>query len=665
MGEAQRVLAQIAQMIEAGEYDGALAALKQRGLMNTAAGLAMAGNIHIQKRSPQEALVLFDRAVRLSPDAPVPLANRGVALMELGRFEEALACEEKALRMRPDYPGAHFNRGNALRALGRPRDAVTAYTRALTLQPTFLQAYLNRGLAHLAVKQYAEAIDDFTRTLRLRPNMAAAHIGRANGYRQLGRLDEALADLDAGLAIEPGNVDGLRLRCDVLYELERNTEAIAAADTLLLLDPKDTGALAEKARSLLKLSRAREALDAANEILALAPEKYEAHIIRSAVLTELGRFDEGVAELEQARLMGAPEGEYRRVRALSLATLGDPREAMVEFDRALEANPGEARHIHRNRAHLRMVTGDLPEGWDDYEWRLMDRSHQHNFYVQQAPKWNGEPLAGKRILMYGEQGLGDQIQFSRYVPRVIAGGAQVTLLVNPALQAIMAANFPGAEVVVDLPGGAAGFDFQVSLMSMPAVVRDTLETLPNDVPYLVADERRVAEWRDRLADDTGLRVGIIWQGNRKYLRDPQRSIPLAKFARLSALPGVSLYSLQAQVGLEQLDALPDGMNVHRFADIVENNPDGISELAGLMSNLDLVVMSDTGPTHLAGALGRPVWLALPRHPDWRWMRERDDSPWYPTMRLFRQATAGDWDDVFTRIASELRATAATRSASAA
>jgi tetratricopeptide (TPR) repeat protein len=643
-------------LIEAGRFDDALAAIKQRGLLKTVPGLAIAGDIQIKRGEPEEALRLFDEATKLAPGAPETHANRGVALMELGRFEEALAAEDNALRLRSNYAGAHFNRGNALRALGKTADAVTAYTRALTLEPAFMQAYLNRGLTLNVLGRWSDALADFARTLRASPQNGEVHVGRATALHHLQRFDEALAAVDAGLMIEPGNVEALRLRCDILYELERSEEALATADVILQRHPDDTGALAERARSLLKLSRPDEAITAADQIVALAPGKHEAHIIRAAILAELGQFEQSLAAIDRARELGAPEGEYIRTRALVRATHGDPQEALADFERALGTS-AEARHIHRNRAHLRIVLADWPGGWDDYEWRLKDRIHPHNRYVAQAPKWNGEPLAGKRLLLYGEQGLGDQVQFARYVPLAVEAGAQVTLLVDDVLQRLFQRNFPQVEVVSDLPTGVKGFDYHVSLMSMPAARRETMASLPHPAAYLAPNPALVAKWRQRLAPN-GLRVGIIWQGNRKYVRDRFRSIPLAKFEPLARIPGVHLYSVQAQVGLDQLATLPAGMTVTRFGDEIEDNPNGFDEMAGLMANLDLLVMSDTGPAHLASALGRPVWMALTRYPDWRWMREREDSPWYPSLRLFRQETQGDWDSVFARIAEALQAEAA-------
>lgn len=652
-GDAARkqALANAAALVSAGRYDDALATLRAGSVLTTANGQAIAGNIHIKQGRLDEALKAFDAAVRLAPGAPEPHANRGVALLELGRLDAALAAFDKALGMRPEYAGAHFNRGNVLKAMGRHADAVAAFARAVRAQPAFAQAHVHRGQTLLVLERWQEALEDFSRALRLQPAYAAAHVGSAMAYRGMGGFDEAFAAVDAALALEGDAGDAARLRADLLYEGGRYAEAVAAADALLARNPDDTGALAERARSLLKLARPVAALEAAERIVLRAPGRHEAYVIKAAILSEMGRYEDSLATIEEARRLGAPEGEYRGIRALALATLGDSADALAEFELALAANPG-ALPTYTNRAFLRLVIGDWPGAWDDHEWRLKQPAHPHRFYATQAAQWQGEALAGKRLLLYGEQGLGDTLQFVRYVPRLQAMGAAITLIVPEVLMPLFTANFPTVDVAAAI-GMRTGFDYQASLMSLPAIVRETLATLPRDVPYLVADGARIAKWQARLGGD-GFRVGIVWQGGKKYVRDATRSMPLRQFAPLAAVPGVRLISVQAQVGLEQLDDLPAGMKVERLGEEIENNPDGFREIAALMASLDLLVMSDTGPTHLAGALGRPVWVALPRYPDWRWMRGREDSPWYPTMRLFRQEAAGDWDGVFQRIAEALR-----------
>ncbi|MEJ0011297.1 MAG: tetratricopeptide repeat protein [Bauldia sp.] len=649
---ARQALAEAIALVGAGRLDDAMKLLAARGVLKTASGNSLAGDIHLKQGNPREALKAFDAAVRLSPSAPEPYANRGVALLELGRLEEALAAEDRSLRIRPEYAVAHFNRGNILRALRRFDDAVTAYSRALRANPSFVGAYLNRGLAFGALRRPREALEEFTRALRLDPKLAGAHIGRAMSWRDLGDVGEAFVAIDAALAADPTNLQAKHFRCDLLIELDRVEEAMAEIDALLAADPDDVAALAARARALLKLRRLADALEASDALLARDPKNADGYVTRGALLGELGDLEGGLAAIETGRRLGASDKSSLLARAMALATHGKSAEALAEFERALAADPDGAL-THYNRAFLRLEMGDWPGGWEEHEWRLKRPDHAHQGFAKLAELWNGEPIAGKRLLVYGEQGFGDTLQFVRYVPRLVETGALVTLMPQAGAVRLLAASFPEIDVIAPV-GTRPAFDYQASLMSMPAIFRDTLETLPRQTPYLKAEPERVEKWRARIGEG-GLRVGIVWQGSLRYRSDATRSIPLAKFAPLAAVPGVRLFSVQAQIGLEQLDLLGEQLGITRFGEELENNPDGFHEMAAIMANLDLMVMSDTAPTHLAGALGRPVWLALSKRADWRWMRDREDSPWYPTMRLFRQTTAGDWDGVFARIAEALQA----------
>jgi tetratricopeptide (TPR) repeat protein len=653
----RRALAEAIQLHAAGRFEDALKVVTARGLLKTPTGNSIAGDIHLRRGDAREALKAFDTAVRLAPTAPEPYANRGAALLELGRLEDALAALDRALRLRSEYATAHFNRGNVLRAMGRYEDAATAYTRALRAQPNFAEAHLNRGLALGALKRWQEALDEFSRALRIKPTLGGAQIGRAMAYRDMGQFPDAFAAIDSALATDPQNVEGMHFRASLLNDAQRHEEALAAADALLLRDASDVEALMERARALQKLRRFHQGLATTDALIALAPGKAEVHVTRGAILAELGRQEESLAAIAEAKRLGASERTYLSVLALSRALLGDTEAALADFARAIAADPHDFQTYY-NRAYLRISLGDWENGWEDHEWRLKQHDHPHRAFIKLAPKWTGEPVAGKRLLVYSEQGLGDTLQFVRYVPRLQATGAAVTLSVQPALTRLLKPNFPGVDVT-DSVGLRAGFDYQVSLMSLPWAFHDTIETLPRATSYLSADPLRIAKWRGRISEG-GLRVGIVWQGAKKYARDATRSIPLAKFAPLADVPGVQLFSVQAQVGLEQLDALGASLRITRFGEELENNPDGMQEMAAIMANLDVLVMSDTAPTHLAGALGRPTWVALSRPADWRWMEGRDDSPWYPTMRLFRQQTPGDWDGVFARIAAELAVEVARR-----
>jgi len=438
---------------------------------------------------------------------------------------------------------------------------------------------------------------------------------------------EGLAHCDAGdyaaaepcfraaLAIVPGRVSVLTNLATVLLRQRKFEEAADVADQAIAADDTAEDAFLAATSAHYELGRTERALALFPRLAAIAPENPAVWLGLGSTLELAGRFDEAAAT-------------YDRLIAL------------------------EAARGHLFRALLRLRLGDFASGWAEHEWRLRLPDHPTAGAANGVPLWTGYDPTGRRILLTIEQGHGDVLQFLRYAPLVAARGAAVTLMVPPTLRGLIADSFPGMTIV-DRADPALSYDAHAALMSLPAIFGHRSEdAIPRTVPYLTAAPEMVEKWRARLGSE-GLRVGIAWQGNPVFPTDRTRSIPLAAFAPLAGVPGVRLISLQARQGLDQLNDLPAAMAVERLGPELEDNPDGFRELAAVMESLDLIVTSDTAPAHLAGALGRPVWVALRTSADWRWLEDRADSPWYPTMRLFRQRASGDWPGVFGEIATAL------------
>ncbi len=339
-------------------------------------------------------------------------------------------------------------------------------------------------------------------------------------------------------------------------------------------------------------------------------------------------------------------------RGSALRELKRLDEALAGYDRVLALKPDYA-DAFNNRGMLRLLVGRYREGWLDHEWRWETDSILTRRPAINAQPWQGEELTGRRIAVFSEQGLGDIIQFARYLPLLVQRGASVTFSAPQNLMRLLRPLHAQVELVGAIDGREP-FDFQCALMSLPRWFGTELHSIPSEVPYLGAEEDLVARWKKKLAGG-GFKVGIAWQGAPGAAIDQGRSIPLTEFAPLSRLPGVRLISLQKTHGLDQLAGLPAGTTIETLGEF--DGPDAFVDTAAVMSTLDLIITSDTSIAHLAGALGRPTWVALKHVPDWRWLLDRDDSPWYPTMRLFRQETAGDWKPVFAKIEQELRSVA--------
>jgi tetratricopeptide (TPR) repeat protein len=330
---------------------------------------------------------------------------------------------------------------------------------------------------------------------------------------------------------------------------------------------------------------------------------------------------------------------------------GDFREAEVCYRRALAIDP-EVGQAHFNLAALLLVHGQFAEGWAEYAWRwkIPNAIRQRD---SAGTLWDGSPLPHGTLLLFGEQGLGDTLQFIRYVSLVRQRVGRVIVECHPNLRSLFG-RLPGIDQVVVRGEPRPICNAQVPLLSLPGICGTLLETIPAEVPYLRSDPDRVARWRDELGKTAGFRVGVVWQGNPQHRFDRYRSFSALELAPLADVPGVQLYSLQKGEGSEQLPALAGRCPIVDLADRIQDFDDA----AAVMKNLDLVVSCDSAPVHLAGALGVRVWVPLPHTPDWRWLLEREDSPWYPTMRLFRQPPDGNWAPVFQRLAGELASLAA-------
>jgi tetratricopeptide (TPR) repeat protein len=476
---------------------------------------------------------------------------------------------------------------------------------------------------------------------------------------QTNHPQRALELLDLVLALDPRNAVNHCNRGAACEKLRQWDSALASYDRAIAIDPGLAQAHCNRANVLRELQSWREALEGYDRAIGLKPDYVNAHNNRGRVLMELGRFDEALASYNAAIALNPTFADGYYNRAVLLGKMARPDAAVASYDRAIAIQPrSSAAYFNRALAHL--LLGDFPKGWADYEWRWQNDSiplsREKRHFSQ--PRWTGtEPIAGKTLYIYSEQGLGDTIQFCRYVPLLAARGANVVLEAQSPLVGLLR-GLDGAAEVIAQGQPVPAFDHHCALMSLPLAFKTTLATVPAQIPYLRTDPERFRAWGDALGDKHKCRVGIVWSSgvrpNEPQLRDlNRRNVPLAKFGALS-LPNVQFYSLQKgqpaeseladmvatdSLGLSMIDMAP---MIHDFADT-----------AALIENLDLVISVDTATAHLAGALGKPVWILACHNACWRWLQDRTDSPWYPTARLYRQKIAEDWDEVIDRVRTDL------------
>ena len=485
-----------------------------------------------------------------------------------------------------------------------------------------------------------------------RPLDAAAHHNLGRVLLRAGRLADAAASFGVAAALDHGSAAA---RADLglaFARLGRTAEAVVAFREALWRAPGDADAHANLGTALAALGQRNAAVAAFTEAIRLRPDHADAYSNLGVTLAAMDRTDEAAAACAAAIRFRPDHANAHANLGLALIALGRFEEAIAAFARAIAIEPRHP-NANLNLALVLLLLGRFERGWEAYEHRGLASRNGGAQRASALPQWRGEPLDGRTVLLHAEQGLGDTIQFARYAPLVARRGAgRVLLLVQAPLRRLLA-GLPGVDGLL-MPGEALPpFDLHCPLLSLPGVFRTALDTVPAEIPYLRPEPGAAARWRERLTPLHGLRVGLVWSGNPGHTDDRNRSVPFEALSPLWRVPGVSWVGLQ--VGQRAGDPRRAGDSaVHDLSPALGD----FAETAAAIAALDLVVTVDTAVAHLAGALGQPVWLLLPRVPDWRWLLGREDSPWYPTARLFRQERPGDWAGVIGRVTAELEAFAA-------
>jgi tetratricopeptide (TPR) repeat protein len=572
----------------------------------------------------------------------------GVVCAQCARFAEAEQLLRAALMIRPNQADVHYNRGNVQRELGQCEAAVESYERAIALKSDYAAAHTNRGVALFELGRFSDALASYDRALALRPDDAEIWSNRGNVLFKLDRLEEALACHDRAIALNPDYADAYSNRGNVLLQSKQPATAIASYEQAIALRPAAAAAYCQRGIALSALAQWERAVGSYDQAIALKPDYFDALANRGHTLMHLGKCEAALLNYERMIAIDPSSAEAQYGLGAALYALDRIDAALAAFGQAIALRPDYAQ-AHHNHALLTLLKGDFEHGWKEFEWRWTNKDLAEGKRDVRKPLWLGaENLSGKTILLYGEQGLGDAIQFCRYLPLVAGKGAKVVLEVAPALKELIATMGTAVDVVAhgdSLPD----FDFHCPLLSLPLAFKTRLESIPADVPYLAAPTLLAEKWKARLSTATGARVGLVWAGNPKHGNDPNRSLGLRQMLPLLSGSRARFFSLQRDLrdGDAELLRHCPGL-IHLGQELAT-----FAETAAIISLLDLVISVDTSVVHLAGALGKPVWILLPRVPDWRWMLARSDSPWYPSARLFRQSRSGDWSDVIDDVGRAL------------
>jgi tetratricopeptide (TPR) repeat protein len=610
--------------------------------------------------------------------------QQGWQQQRVGQFAVAEQIYRRVLDAKPDHAETLYLLGTVCQRQGKLDDAAQNLLMAVSFKPDYAEAHNNLGVVMAVMGRRIDAINHFRHVARLRPNDADAANNLGNALRDQGEFDEAIERLHHALRLRPDFPDALHNLGLALHAKDKPEDAVAHLQQAVRLRPDFADAQSDLGLVVAKLKRWEEAAACFEQLVLMRPGQADGHMHLGAVLREMGKLDESADRLHQAARLKPKDANIRSSLGLTLQVLGrlqeseeqlkiaiqiDPkhvdarnnlgvtlaqmcrfRDAIEQYDQAIRLD-SDRPIFRRNRALAWLTLGEFERGWPDYDYRWKCPGFIERNYA--APRWQGEPIEGKTILLYAEQGLGDTLQFIRFAALVRHLGATVVAEVQPALARLMD-KVDGIDEVVPMGEPLPRFDVHCPLLSLPGVLQTTVNSIPNATPYLFAETERDSFWRGQLASFSDFKIGICWQGNPKQGSDRMRSIPLAQFESLARMEGVQLLSLQKEPGSQQLREAGNDLPIIDLARRLDLSGGAFLDTAAVMNHLDLVITCDTSIAHLAGGLGVPVWVALCAAADWRWLDKREDTPWYSSMRLFRQTKLGRWDDVFERIADEVR-----------
>jgi tetratricopeptide (TPR) repeat protein len=615
---AQRVFATALQYHQAGCLKDAERLYQQVLAVNPrhCDTLHLLGVVALQTGRRDFAGDMIGRAIAINPNVAAYHCNLGAALSERGRLDEAAGCYHRALALKPDYPEAHNNLGTTLREQGRVAESVVCYRSALALKPEYVEAHFNLGLSFARQGRLQEAVGCYERALDLRADFAEAHDALGSARRDQERLEQAVTCYRRALVLRPD-----------LAQVHNNLGS-----------------------TLKEQGRLDEAVACCRRAIVLKPDFPEAYNNLGSALAEQGALDDAVGCYRRALALRPDFPEAYNNLGTGLREMGRPDEAIACYRRTIELRP-DYPDAHFSLGMALLARGDMAEGWAEYEWRWQTPQMRRGRRPFAQPQWRGEAAAGRTLLIHAEQGFGDTLQFCRYGALARERGLRVIMEVEKPLVRLLR-GLSGVERVVGRGETLPPFDLHCPLLSMPLALGTVMASIPNGGAYLRADAAQASAFRTRLAaaGRDATRIGLVWAGSARLHSpalaavDRRRSVAPDRLAPLLGMNGCHFVSLQK--------GDPAAPGDFRLTDFM-NEMEDFADTAALIANLDLVISVDTAVAHLAAALGKPVWILERFDSCWRWLNGRHDSPWYPTVRLYRQPRPGDWDPVLAAVVRDL------------
>ena len=607
--------------------------------------------IYYQKKNLDKALELIEYSIKYNPNNYAAYCNRGIFLKELKRYEESIESYDNAIRLDPNSEEAFFNRGLVLKILMYYKKSLLSYNKALSINPLNAETYFSRGIVLNELELLIESLESYDEAIKIKPFYKEAYNNRGMVLFKLKRLEESLESLKKAIEFDKKYAEAYNNLGLVFHELEQYDNAFKAYDEATKINDNYAEAYLNRGVTLQAISEYEESLACYDRAILINSKYFKAYANRGIVLHELNRFEESLNSLERAIKIKPDYAQAFSSLGVVLENLKRFDKSLENYDKAVEIDPKYAQGF-LNRSMLLLRMGDFDKGLRDYEWRWESNNFTSPKRIFSRQLWLGKvSIKNKIILIHSEQGLGDTIQFCRYLNLVHLLGAHIIFEVESKLIKLLESTLIKKCTFVPKGASLPKFDFHCPLMSLPLAFCTNISNIPRFSSYLLADESKVNFWASRIKKD-GFKIGICWQGSQAKV-DLGRSIPVSFFKQISKIPNLRLISLQKGYGEEQLEKLPGGMKIENLGDDFDNGPDAFIDSAAVMKCLDLVITVDTSIAHLAGAIGVETWVALQWIPDWRWLIDRNDSPWYPAMRLFRQKKKDKWDNVFEEMKSNL------------
>ena len=588
------------------------------------------------------ALDLYQEILGINPDLADAYHLMGVVYLQTQQQENAIKSIQKAIQINEKNPHYFSNLGIAQFESKKHVEAVQSFAKALELNPLFAQASFNLGNVYAELRQHKNAVESYIRAITEDDAQFAYHLNLANSYRELGEFLSAIKSYDAALALDQVDASGWFNKGLCWQSMQEPLNAIDCFHRVVKINPEHWDAHWTLGRLSMNLSRWRDAIEHLTLAATGRANSPELWSDMGIALDKGGIPSQAVIAFEQALLLKPNFEQVHNNLGSTLHNMQQYADALHHFEQALAIRPNY-NEAQLNKAFTLLLNSQMAEGFQSYECRNFMGEHQPIWLPADKPSWTGQQdIQGQKLLVYSEQGFGDSIQFARYLSLLSARGPKIILAVSSSLKPLFEGN-ASLFHLIDLNSEFTDFDMHVSLLSLPYILGTVTETIPSEPVQLRVASEAVLKWKSILGEKTRARVGLVWSGSATHTNDAKRSLPLGQL--LAYLPdGVDYIALQKEVRVSDAVDLKKS-KVKNFSSEINN----FQDTAAICQQLDLVISVDTSVAHLSASLACNTWVLLPQVPDWRWFLNRDDSPWYPTVRLFRQEQQGDWNQVLQSV----------------